>query len=242
MLDKKIYTTKGREHVINSTNPAVVEWFERGTKEADVTQTENMLDQINNERLYDPVLADKEDLIVLDIGANIGLFSLYVQDSAKQIIALEPTPATFSVLTEMCKDVEKIKPVSVALSDHDGEIIFYVHENPTINSLVELKEATPVTVQCKTIETILNEQGLDWVDFVKCDIEGSEMIAITEATLTPVKDRIGSWFFEMHQTNRSEASWPGNLEENRQKLITILKNVGYGAEPILHDQIFAWKE
>jgi len=31
------------------------------------------------------------------------------------------------------------------------------------------------------------------------------------------------------------------LENNRQDIIAILKNAGYSAEPIIHDQIFAWK-
>lgn len=241
MLNKTIITTKGRVHEIKTTNPKIISWFEQGTSQADVTQTDCMLDQINNERLYDPVLADKEDLVMLDIGANIGLFSLYAADSAEKIISLEPTPATFEVLTELAQSQPKIKPVAVALSDHDGEITFYVHENPTINSTDVDQNGTPVTVQCRTIETVLKEQGLDWVDFVKCDIEGSEMRAITRETLEPVKDRIGSWFFELHQTNRTEQSWPGNLEQNRQEIMSILRDVGYNAEPILHDQVFAWK-
>lgn len=236
-MKKTIITTKNRNHDIETDDPEIVDWFAR----PDVTMVDCILDQLNNERLYDPVLATKEDLIILDVGANIGLFSLYAQDSAKQIIALEPTPATLNILQKLTAGIDNIKIAPVALSNADGEITFYINENPTINSLVN-QVGAEVQVQARTIATVLNEQALEWVDFVKCDIEGSELLAITEATLDPIKDQIGSWFIECHRTDGIDpATWPGNLEANRQQLISILRNAGYSAEPIIHDQIFAWK-
>ena len=234
---KQIKTTKDRIHNIETDDAEIVDWFAR----PDVTMTDCILDQLNTDRLYDPVLANKENLIMLDVGANIGLFSLYAQDSAKQIICLEPTPVTLGILEKLTAGIDCIKIAPVALSDSDGEITFYINENPTINSVVN-QAGTEVRVQARTIETVLREQALDWVDFVKCDIEGSEMLAITKATIDPVKDKIGSWFIEVHQTNgNTGAPWPGNLEDNRQQLLVVLRNAGYSAEPIIHDQIFAWK-
>jgi len=32
-----------------------------------------IINQINNDRMYDPFLKDKKDLVILDIGANVGL-------------------------------------------------------------------------------------------------------------------------------------------------------------------------
>jgi len=234
---KQIKTTKDRIYNIETDDAEIVDWFNR----PDVTMTDCILDQLNTDRLYDPVLANKENLIMLDVGANIGLFSLYAQDSAKQIICLEPTPVTLGILEKLTAGIDCIKIAPVALSDSDGEITFYINENPTINSVVN-QAGTEVRVQARTIETVLREQALDWVDFVKCDIEGSEMLAITKATIDPVKNKIGSWFIEVHQTNgNTGASWPGNLEDNRQQLLAVLRNAGYSAEPIIHDQIFAWK-
>ena len=46
-----------------------------------------IVDQINNQRIYDNYLSNKKDLIILDIGANIGLFTLYAKDSASRVIA-----------------------------------------------------------------------------------------------------------------------------------------------------------
>jgi hypothetical protein len=147
---KQIKTTKNRIYNIETDDAEIVDWFDR----PDVTMTECILDQLNTERLYDPVLANKENLTILDVGANIGLFSLYAQDSAKQIICLEPTPVTLNILEKLTAGVDNIKITPVALSDTDGEITFYINENPTINSLVN-QAGVEVQVQARTIATVL---------------------------------------------------------------------------------------
>ena len=44
--------------------------------------------QINTERIYDRFLKDKKDLVILDIGANVGLFTLYAKDSASRVVSV----------------------------------------------------------------------------------------------------------------------------------------------------------
>jgi FkbM family methyltransferase len=239
---KKIITSTQREIQLDLSDPIVAEFFDNPEK----NQTDFLLDQINNTRLYDPVMSNKTDLTILDFGANFGVFSLYAMDSAKKIYAYEPTPYTFDILVKITAGYDNIVPIAQALSDHDGTIDFFVSENPTINSLdpdaIDLR--TPgvrTTVEARTLETIFKEQNLDFVDIVKCDIEGSEMIAITDQTLDPVKDRIGFWYFEIHQTNRKKAAWPGNLENNRQQIAGVLKNAGFGVESVINDILVAWK-
>jgi hypothetical protein len=83
--------------------------------------------------------------------------------------------------------------------------------------------------------------NLTTIDFVKCDIEGSEVIALTEATLDPVKDIARFWFVEVHQTDVNNGPWPGNLEQNRQNLASIFRNAGYETEFVINDQLYAWK-
>lgn len=43
-------------------------------------------------------MLNKQDLIFIDIGANIGLVSLYVLPICKKIIAYEPSPNHYSKL------------------------------------------------------------------------------------------------------------------------------------------------
>ena len=237
MLDKFVKTARDRIHQIESNDEDIVAWFNND----EVTQTDKILNQLNNERFYQPIFDNLTDAVILDVGANVGLFTLYAIDNAKQIISMEPTPKTFSVLTRLTAGFNNIKPVQVALGGTDGTVDFYINDNPTINSLVN-QVGTAVTVQTRTIETVLKEHNLDWVDFVKCDIEGSEIQAITDATLAPVADKIGFWALEVHQTDaHTGMPWPGNLESNRQQLASIFRNHGYSTEFVINDQLLAWK-
>jgi FkbM family methyltransferase len=199
-----------------------------------------ILRQINEERMYDPIFADKEDMTVLDLGANVGLFSLYAADSCERVVAVEAVPSTYAIATELTAKHPQIELHQYAISDKDQDVSFYINENSTTNSLVS-HSGKEITVPGITIASLLEKLNIDHVDFVKCDIEGSEVIALTEETVGAVADKIDFWFVEVHQTNNGEVPWPGNLEMNRQQLKTVFENCGYTVEPVIHDQLYAFK-
>lgn len=235
MIERLIKTSKQQEFTYQSRHPDVTAWF--GNPE---NYTDIILKQINEDRMYDPIFADRDDMVVIDLGANCGLFSLYAADSCSKIIAVEPTPSTYNVLEEIVKDHTKIKTLQLAVGPHNEMISFFINENSTTNSMLN-RNGQETQVQCMTIETLLFKENLDYVDFIKCDIEGSEMQALTDATLAPIADKVKFWFVEVHQTNVEESAWPGNLENNRQQLAELFQRHGYQTESVIHDQLFAWK-
>lgn len=235
MIEQRIKTSQQQDFVYQSRHPDVTAWFGNPGN-----FTEVILRQINEDRMYDPIFAGKSDLTVLDLGANCGLFSLYAADSCKKLIAVEPTPATFNVLQEIVKDHTQIVPLQLAIGPHNEMISFYINENSTTNSMLD-RNGRETQVQCMTLETLFHMQNLQHVDFVKCDIEGSEMQALTDATLGPIADKVDFWFVEVHQTDIKESAWPGNLGANRQQLAELFQRHGYQTDMVIHDQLFAWK-
>ncbi len=235
MIERQIKTSKQNNYTYQSRHPDVTAWFGNPENYTDV-----ILKQINEERMYDPIFAERSDMVVLDLGANCGLFSLYAADSCSKIIAVEPTPTTFNVLQEIVKDHVNIAPLQLAIGPHNEMISFFINENSTTNSMLN-RNGAETQVQCMTLETLLFKEGLDHVDFIKCDIEGSEMQALTDATIGPIADKVDFWFVEVHQTDVSESPWPGNLESNRQQLAELFQRHGYQTESVIHDQLFAWK-
>lgn len=235
MIERLLKTSQGQEYKYQSMHPDVQAWFDNTENYTDV-----ILKQINEDRMYDPIFAGRSDMVVLDLGANCGLFSLYAADSCKKLISVEPTPATFNVLQEIVKDHTNITPLQLAIGPHNEMISFYINENSTTNSMLN-RNGTETKVQCMTLETLLHMQNLHHVDFIKCDIEGSEMQALTDATLGPIADRVDFWFVEVHQTNVSDEAWPGNLNSNRQQLAELFQRHGYQTDFVIHDQLFAWK-
>jgi len=235
MIERQIKTSKQNNYIYQSQHPDVVAWFNNTQNHTDV-----ILQQINEDRMYDPIFANHSDMTVLDLGANCGLFSLYAADSCKKLIAVEPTPKTFSVLQEIVQDHNNITPLQLAIGPHNEMISFFINENSTTNSMLD-RNGTETQVQCMTLETLLHMQGLNQVDFIKCDIEGSEMQALTDTTLGPIADKVKFWFVEVHQTDVKENAWPGNLDSNRQQLAELFQRHGYQTELVIHDQLFAWK-
>ena len=218
-MKRQINTIRGSSVEIQSENPAIEDHFANGTNYADF-----IIGQMNVKNMYADILPKENGLTILDIGANIGLFSLHVSDCAKAIYAIEPTPAHFNILSELTEAHPNIHPQNLALSGSDGDITLYIStENSTMNSIAN-RYGAEVVVSGKKLSSVLDMLGLDYVDFIKCDIEGSEMIAINDQTIEETKDRVGAWFIETHNTST------GNTHDNRNKLKEVFEKAGYQTE------------
>ena len=237
-LRRQLLTSNQQVIDIVSEDPKAEQHFANPNNYADI-----VLNQINQDRFYDQIFDGEENLTVLDIGGNIGLFSLYAQDRSKVIYPIEPTPDHFQILKDLTKDYSNVHPLNLAVSNEDGVIDFYINEeNTTMNSLAN-KYGTKVEVQAKTLKTIIDELGLDHVDFIKCDIEGSEMVALTDETVGAVKDLVDCWFVEVHATEASTSSqrWAAALEKNRRALADVFTRQGYEVQDYRHDGLFVGK-
>ena len=129
----------------------------------------------------------KDGSIVIDAGANMGVFSVLVASKYPNAIiyAFEPTPETFSILKKNAEQYPNIKVFNSALGDTEGNSsIVCVPDNPEGNFIVRkgfagdrgflrgiyryFKRVTCQTpVEMKTIDGL----GIT-VDFLKMDTEG----------------------------------------------------------------------
>jgi FkbM family methyltransferase len=116
--------------------------------------------------------------IIVDIGANVGLFSYYARLQAphSRIIAFEPDPATFSVLEK------NVKPSSVqcfhnAVASFDGILEFYcspVSVWSSVYSVMGAANGQMVKVPTVRLSQFIKQSGINHIDFLKIDVEGSE--------------------------------------------------------------------
>ena len=235
MLERQLLTSKNKIHNIQSNNELCVQHFNNKNNYADV-----VLNMFNTDRFYDQIFLGWDNITVLDIGANIGLFSLYIQDRATAVYSLEPTPNHFSILKELTGEFKNIHPMQVALSDRDDVISFYVsEENSTMNSIVN-EYGTKIEVQSKRLPTLLDDLNLPTVDFIKCDIEGSEMIAINDDIIAATKDRVKVWHLEVHATSKYPSE-EYSLQQNRIQLGKIFMNNGYKTMLYRYDCLYAYR-
>lgn len=114
---------------------------------------------------------------ILDLGSNIGGSVLYFASHYPEarIYGVEPDPATFRKLEANVAALEKVDVLCLAVGDHDGEAEFFPNPHTWASSLKPTFATKPgIPVQVRTLDTLLDELGLDMVDLVKLDIEGSE--------------------------------------------------------------------
>ena len=236
-LQRQLLTSKHTTIDIVSEDKSAQAHFDNRANFADI-----VLNQINTDRFYDAIFDGEDDLTILDIGGNIGLFSLYAHDKSKAIYSVEPTPGHFHILKDLTKNYTNIHPVNVALHNEDTTIDFYIsEENSTMNSSVN-KYGTKIEVQARTLASLIKELELTHVDFVKCDIEGSEMAALTDETVGAVKDMVDCWFIEVHATDNETLKGIDSLRYNRGQLIEIFERQGYAAQILREDSLYIYKD
>jgi FkbM family methyltransferase len=121
------------------------------------------------------------DRVIFDLGANIGVFTLYAARSALQakVFSLEPFPSTFSRLVTNIRDHDldgRVKCLNFAATGTGGSRVMPDAEVPSqrraLASSTNGKSGTEV--QGKTLVALLDENNLPQVDLLKMDIEGSE--------------------------------------------------------------------
>jgi FkbM family methyltransferase len=132
-------------------------------------------------RVYFPAgLALPEDATVIDVGANIGCFTLQAARLAPRgrILAYEPEPGNFRLLAENLarNGLSHARAVECAVADAPGDAVLRrsaATGNTTMHSLYAGDGRTHA-VKVVTLPAIVEEQKLDRIDYLKLDCEGAE--------------------------------------------------------------------
>ncbi len=142
------------------------------------------------------------DAVCLDVGANIGLYTLALAAMAPEgsVWAFEPGPSTFEFLSRNVEinSLLNAHPVNAAVSDVTGTVEFQDIPFFTAGSFTVVGEPFLTTEVLGslcikspsiTIDQFMADQGLDRLDFVKVDVEGGEMAVLDGAVKTLAEHR-----------------------------------------------------
>lgn len=125
---------------------------------------------------------------VLDIGANLGYYTLIAADLVSdggRVLAIEPNPQVFALLSNSVSVNGYVGRVTgrnyaLGLSDAGHTRPFWVpHNEPKNGRFISPEENLAVLKDCGTVFDVnlgsLNDENLDRVDFIKIDVEGAEI-------------------------------------------------------------------
>lgn len=130
---------------------------------------------ICQDKSYDPQIPDFRPQTIVDAGAHIGMASLLFAHRypKARIIAVEPEPGNFAALIRNVSHYKNIVPVQAALWKGDGEVrLGKSTAHP--KGAFAIAEDGDQRVRAVTMETLMKENGISTIDFLKVDIEGAE--------------------------------------------------------------------
>lgn len=131
-----------------------------------------------------------KEMVLLDVGANIGEYSVFAAKrlTKGKVVAFEPVPALRQILDENI-EMNQFSNVIVkpyGLSDAVGSFpIYFVGENENEGQATffpgEIQNQRSVNAELKKLDDEWGQLSLSRLDFIKMDIEGSELRALLGA-------------------------------------------------------------
>lgn len=171
-------------------------------------------------------LVKKGDFVV-DIGANIGLFSLFaILKGASKILSIEPDKRNCTHLKENLNQFPEITIIEEAVSDNDGYIEFFTSEISSINSTIKNDEnfsdftKEPIRsykVPCISPSSLISKYGITKIDFLKIDCEGGEFSFFENLDLNFLKDKISKIVCEVHKFAGSQNDYENKIKDKLVK-------------------------
>ncbi|MEY2701671.1 MAG: hypothetical protein RLY43_304 [Bacteroidota bacterium] len=159
----------------------------------------------------------KQNPLIIDAGANIGLSTLYFKKLFKnaKVISFEPDPYIFNFLEKniINQKLSDITLINKGLSNKEDTTNFYSEKSDGGRIAQKEDKDSIIQVQLTKLSPFLNEE----VDFLKIDIEGSEIEVLKECkdNLKNVKNI----FVEFHSLT--------SKEQELDSLLQILKENGF---------------
>lgn len=151
--------------------------------------------------------------VIVDVGAHLGSFSLYsvFKRKAKRVVSCEPCPDNLKMLRMNVKsnrldDVITVVPKAVS-GKHELRTFYLSNSNTGGNSLfgdanwLQGDIGSTFQVECLTLKEVLDDNGIDQVDFLKLDCEGAE-IDILQNIDEHTSDRVNMIGMEFHNYPR----------------------------------------
>ncbi|MBV9755114.1 MAG: FkbM family methyltransferase [Hyphomicrobiales bacterium] len=157
----------------------------------------------------------RPDLRFIDIGANVGAYSLFVAalaGGAARILAIEPQPDIFERLVANMRlnPFGTIKAVQCAVADKPGDFTLFLdtrNRGESSMRAVRSPNGLAMKVPATTLMQLVTEEKFERIDAIKLDVEGAEDLILepffhdaSEAlwpSLIIMEDGVGRWHTDM---------------------------------------------
>ena len=157
-------------------------------KAKDVATANFLAEEVFERDSYEHIYPVQEGDVVLDLGASLGPFTWKIMDKASKVYTVEPM---IDLIPTIKKNTEgfPVTIINAALSHNNGEIEF---TDDCVNNF------KPKMVRTVDFKTLLKENNIDKIDFIKTDCEGGEYALISNVNLPWIKENVRNIVGEWH--------------------------------------------
>lgn len=143
--------------------------------------------RLNGETWLLSTLAQRKDLLILDVGANLGQYAQAIRDvlgPSVKVHSFEPSPAAQQVFTNSHPNDPALHLHPYGLGAQSVQnMVLHAHKMGGSGSSIFKKElpgsdyqyGLQETINIRTLDEFLSEQGITKVDLLKIDVEGYEL-------------------------------------------------------------------
>ncbi len=148
--------------------------------------TPQLYDTMERSVLAEAVRRKGAPFTFVDIGANVGLYSLYLASCGDvRTLAIEPQPGILERLRFhlAANPSAKVDVVPIALSDRAGEAVLVINDSDSGGTHIDKQDGRQdagerVSVPSKPLTAVLSDAGIETIDALKIDVEGAEDIVL----------------------------------------------------------------
>lgn len=148
--------------------------------------TPQMYDTMERRVLAEAVRRREGTFTFVDIGANVGLYSLYLATCGDvRTLAIEPQPGILERLRFhlASNPAAKVDVLPIALSDRAGEAVLVINDSDSGGTHIDKQDGRQsagerIAVPSKPLVAALADCGIHTVDALKIDVEGAEDIVL----------------------------------------------------------------
>jgi FkbM family methyltransferase len=153
------------------------------------------------DKIYDVFIDDNIETVI-DVGANVGIFSNYIswKKNVKLIHAIEPVSKPFEELKKQFYYYHHIKCHKLGIHYNSGKDFIKVDHNQSIlNTFLNVSTQTNSVeeVNVSTLPEFMDNCALNTVDLIKLDVEGLEYEILNSMNDKQIL-RSKNWLIEYH--------------------------------------------
>lgn len=172
-------------------------------------------------------IRNKRDIVAIDIGANVGYFSLFIFSKYPDasVYAFEPMPFNYEKLKEYQQTYPAFdfKVFNQAVTNHKEGITLNSSNLDNFSTMASIFESNnrgeKINVPTTTLSDIIKkEDQIRKIDYLKMDCEGSEY-SILYSSPDHIIDKIKFISLETHEGEKED--------ENHESLAIFLKSKGF---------------